>query len=258
MIDFQFSSIYILAMITRKLLFICVWITCLHLQAGQLNVKLEGGAVWFSKNDVRIPDQGGTRFDMRDLTGDGPDAAFRAYATYAFNERHSLRFTLAPLKVDGTGELPADVVFQDATFTAGVPTKGEYQFNTYRLTYRWMFYQSDLWRWGFGGAVLVRDADIVLEQEDLRRNRDDLGFVPLLHLYGERVLQDNLSLVLDVEGAWSPMGRAVDAALVLQADFESGWFVSAGYRTLEGGADNDDVYTFAWYHTLQAAVGVHF
>ena len=59
-------------------------------------------------------------------------------------------------------------------------------------------------------------------------------------------------------GAWSPMGRAVDAALTAQHTFDSGWFLAAGYRTLEGGADNDDVYTFAWLHYAVAAVGYRF
>ena len=27
------------------------------------------------------------------------------------------------------------------------------------------------------------------------------------------------------------------------------WRVSAGYRGLEGGADTDDVYNFAWFNT---------
>jgi hypothetical protein len=77
-------------------------------------------------------------------------------------------------------------------------------------------------------------------------------------LYGEYRLNDQASVILDVEGAWSPMGRAVDAALTVQYDFDSGWYVAAGYRTLEGGADNDDVYTFAWLHYAQATVGYRF
>ena len=42
------------------------------------------------------------------------------------------------------------------------------------------------------------------------------------------------------------MGRAVDAALTAQYHFDSGGYAAGGYRTLEGGADNYDVYTFAW------------
>jgi hypothetical protein len=77
-------------------------------------------------------------------------------------------------------------------------------------------------------------------------------------LYSEYRLNDQASVILDMEGAWSPMGRAVDAALKVQYDFDSGWYVAAGYRTLEGGADNDDVYTFAWLHHALVAAGCRF
>ena len=240
------------------ILFGIVLIMATSALAGDLDIRLEGGGVWFSKNDVRIPGDGGTRFDMLDLTGKGPDPYIRLYATYDFNDRHALRLTLAPLEVDGIGRLSEDVTFMGDVFTADTPTKGTYKFNTYRLTYRWSFYDRDRWRWGVGAAALVRDAKITLEQGDKRQFKDDLGVVPLLHLYGEYRLNGQASVILDVEGAWSPMGRAVDAALTAQYDFDSGWYVSAGYRTLEGGADNDEVYSFAWLHYAQVTVGLRF
>jgi hypothetical protein len=36
------------------------------------------------------------------------------------------------------------------------------------------------------------------------------------------------------------------------------WSITAGYRFLEGGADNDEVYTFALVHYLAAGVVVRF
>ena len=35
-------------------------------------IGLETGGVWFSRNDVRIPSETGTEFDMTKLTGSGP------------------------------------------------------------------------------------------------------------------------------------------------------------------------------------------
>lgn len=225
---------------------------------GAFDIRIEGGGVWFSRNDVRIPGDDGTRFDMLDLTGKGPDPYIRFYATYDFNDRHALRLTLAPLTVDGTGTLNEDVAFEGDVFTADTPTKGRYKFNTYRLTYRWSFHDRERWHWGLGAAALIRDAEITLEQESKRQSKDDLGLVPLIHLYGRYRLNDQVSIVLDLEGAWSPMGRAVDAALTAQYDFDSGWHTAAGYRTLEGGADNNDVYAFAWLHYVLATVGYRF
>lgn len=226
--------------------------------AGEIDIQLESGGVWFSRNDVRIPGDDGTRFDMLDLTGRGPDPYMRFQAKYHFNDRHALRLTLAPLEVEGRGRLREDVTFKDDVFTADTPTKGKYKFNTYRLTYRWTFYDRERWRWGLGGAALVRDAEIMLEQGDKRQSKKDLGVVPLLHLYGKYRLNDQTCIILDAEGAWSPMGRAFDAALSVQYDFDSGWYVEAGYRTIEGGADNDEVYTFSWLHHAMVTVGYRF
>jgi len=226
--------------------------------AADLDIQLEGGAVWFSKNDARIPGDGGTRFDMLDLTGKGSDPYVRFYANYAFNDRHALRLTLAPLEVSGVGNLREDVTFQDEVFTADTPTKGEYKFSTYRLTYRWSFYEQERWRWGVGVAALVRDAKVALQQGNKRQSKDDLGLVPLLHLYGEYQANDQLAIVLDIEGAWSPMGRAIDAALMARYDLDSRWYMAAGYRTLEGGGDNNEVYSFAWLHYALATIGYRF
>ncbi|MCI5210993.1 MAG: hypothetical protein D3910_19895, partial [Candidatus Electrothrix sp. ATG2] len=141
--------------------------------AGELDLQLESGGVWLSVNDVRIPGDDGTKFDMLDLTGNGPDPYVRVYATYDFNDQHALRLTFAPLTVHGTGRLHEDVRFKDDIFAASLPTKGTYTFNTYRLTYRWTFRDSERWRWGIGATALVRDAEITLEQGDKRQSRDD-------------------------------------------------------------------------------------
>lgn len=226
--------------------------------AGDLDIRLESGAFWFNRNDARIPGDAGTRFNLLNLTGKGPNPYIRLDATYDFSESHALRLTFAPLKVEGTGKLSEDVIFEGELFSADRPASGKYKFNTYRLTYRWSFYNRERWRWGLGAALLVRDAEIALKQEDKSQSKDDLGLVPLLHLHGEYRLNDQTFVILDLEGAWSPMGRAVDAALTARHNFDSGWYLEAGYRTLEGGADNDKVYTFAWLHYLQAAIGYRF
>ena len=226
--------------------------------AGELNLEVESGAVWLSRNDTRIPGDTGTEFDMLDLTGSGPEPYIRLYGTYAFNDRHALRVTIAPLEIEGPGTLKETTTFKDDVFAPNVPTKGTYKFNTYRLTYRWTFYDTARWRLGVGAAALVRDAEITLEQGSKKQSRDDLGVVPLLHLYGAYRFTDQLSLILDVEGAASSPGRAIDAALKACYEFDSNWYVSAGYRTLEGGSDNDDVYTFAWLHYALAEIGYRF
>lgn len=227
-------------------------------ESGSLYLEIEAGPAWVSRNNVRIPTDDGTRFDMIDLTGNGPDLYGRIYATYAFNERHSLRMNLAPLQFSGTGTFEEAVRFQDSDFIAGEPVRGNYRFNTYRLTYRWLFHSDARWDLGVGGALLVRDAKIELTQGDTTDLDDDVGVVPLLHLYAAYRINERMSLVVDLEGAGAAQGRAIDVSFKAHYDLGDGWDVSLGYRTLEGGADNDSLYNFAWINYAALGVGYRF
>jgi len=106
--------------------------------------------------------------------------------------------------------------------------------------------------------MLLRDAKIQLRQGPNTRTDDDIGVAPLLHLHGARHLGPNTSLVLDIEGAAAPQGRAIDAPLTLRHTLPADWQVFVGYRTLDGGADNSNVYTFALMHFATVGFGVTF
>lgn len=239
-------------------LFFSVFLIANPASGAGLGLRAETGTVWFSRNDIRIPADNGTRFDLLDLTGSGPAPYIRLYASYEFNNRHSLRLNIAPLRVDGTGTLDKDVFFEGATFKSDVPTKGTYKFNTYRLTYRWMYHRGMNWHGGLGGALLVRDAKVGLQQGPLKKSNTDIGFVPLVHVYGRYLFNDRISAILDIEGAGASQGRAIDAALKVFYEWPSGWHAAAGYRTLEGGADNNSVYAFAWLHFVLFEIGYAF
>ena len=53
---------------------------------------------------------------------------------------------------------------------------------------------------------------------------------------------------MDADALAGGPGRAVDAAVKAGYDLGESWTLSAGYRTLEGGADVNSVYSFAWLH----------
>lgn len=220
-----------------------------------LTLDLEGGAVASSRNQARIPNEGGTRFDLRELTGTAPEAYGRLALTWQFAAHHALRLTAAPLELSGSKVLDQDVVFEGSTFLAGAETRAAYQFSNYRLTYRYDFSPGERWQWGLGGTLFVRDAAITLRQGALEEVNDDVGLVPLLHVRGERRLGARTALVLDVDGAVAPQGRAIDATVRVERSFGRGLTVGLGYRGLEGGADNDDVYNFAWLHYAALTVG---
>jgi hypothetical protein len=222
-------------------------------------IELEGGAVWQSKNDAQIPNgKDGTRFSLVDVQGSGPWPAGRLYATWNINSRHGLRALLAPLSVTETGLLPSPTSFAGASFDADTPTEATYRFNSWRLTYSYRFRQSSRWSWWIGFTAKIRDAKIELSQGDTSAAKTDVGFVPLLHIRGWYAFMPRLRLLFDVDALAGGPGRAEDASLKLCADLGERWRVSAGYRTVEGGADVDEVYTFAWFHYAVASVSYRF
>lgn len=212
-----------------------------------VRAELELGPSWFSRNDIRIPGDAGTRFDMTDLTGSGPDPFVRAEVVLDIDERHGVRLVLAPLEVSGSGDLPQPTRFDDTDFAAGA-TRGSYRFSTWKLTYRYTLHEQRRWRWRIGFTGLIRDAEVSLQQGDLAASDANVGFVPLLHLAADYRLSDRWQLSLDFDGLAGGPGRAFDVALEASYRLNRRWRLGAGYRTLEGGVDSDDVYSFGWLH----------
>ncbi len=223
-------------------------------EAQQIAIEGESGVVWFSRNDVRIPNEEGTKFDMMELMGDDAAPYYRIRLNVGMGDRHLVRVLYAPLVNTGTGRFDKEVFFQETNFQPDTPTKGTYRFNTYRLTWRYTFYDQGRWQLGGGLAGLIRDAKVELEQDDISDKKTDLGFVPLLHFYAKRNLNDRLFLASDVETLGSLQGRATDLALTLNYQLTQQWTLSAGYRLLEGGADVDEVYNFSWINYGLAAM----
>lgn len=212
-------------------------------------IELEGGPAWQSYNDVEIPNDGSaTRFSLYRLAGAGPWPAGRLYVTWNVSRRHGLRLLVAPFSLTETGVPGRQVRFAGATYAAGQPTEATYTFNSYRLTYRYLAHAGDRTSAWVGFTAKIRDAAIVLRQGDTTSRKDDLGFVPLLHLAGEWRFSPGWRAVLDADGLAGGPGRAIDATLKLGRDLSRRWTLQAGYRMVEGGADVPAVYTFAWLH----------
>lgn len=211
--------------------------------------EFEAGPVWQSRNDVQIPnDRDGTYFSLVDAVGKGPWPAGRLYATWNVTPRHGLRALAAPLSITETGVLASTTAFAGGVFDPGVPTEATYKFNSWRLTYRYRFHSGDRLSGWIGFTAKIRDAKIELRQGGKSARKTDVGFVPLLHVRGLYRFTERWRLILDADALAGGPGRAEDASLKLDAAVGERWSVSAGYRTVEGGADVTDVYTFAWLH----------
>ena len=224
-------------------------------QTPRLVLEFEGGAAWQSYNDAEIPNDGSaTRFSLADLAGHGPWPAGRVYLTWNLGERHGLRALAAPFSLTETGVPDAPIGFQGERFAAGVPLQATYTFDSYRLTYRYRVRATERTTAWVGFTAKVRDATVELEQGATASRKDDVGFVPLLHLAGEWRAAPRWRLSLDADALAGGPGRAIDAALKVGYDLRDDLALQAGYRTLEGGADVEEAYSFAWLHYAVASI----
>jgi hypothetical protein len=147
------------------------------------------------------------------------------------------------------------IFFVDQSFGAGQKTAFTYQFNSYRVSYRYLYRDSPAWRLWLGGTLKIRDAEIALRQGTVRAKDSNVGFVPLFNVYSDYRLDPRWRFIADFDGLVGPQGRAIDLGLKFIYDLDKHWYLGAGYRTLEGGADNDEVYNFAWFNYALVSVG---
>jgi opacity protein-like surface antigen len=224
-------------------------------EPSRWSIGVETGAVWQAKNDVQIPGDTGTRFALDDVTGDGPFPFLRLEATYRLTDKQELRGLIAPLSISEDGTLASAVNFNGQTFAPGAAS-AKYQFNSYRLTWRYTVLESPQWTWKLGVTAKVRDATIELRQGGVQSSDSNTGLVPLFNAYGEYRFADRWRAIFDFDGLVGPNGRAFDIGLKVGYDLTRNLSLEGGYRMLEGGVDNDDVYNFARFN--YAVVGVRY
>lgn len=224
-------------------------------QVPSLEIEVEGGPVWQSRNDVQVPNDGtATRFSLVDLVGTGPWAAGRVYLTWHRSASQEVRLLYAPLSLTESGTPDGPLSFAGASYVGRTPVEATYTFNSYRASYRWRVHSGERSTAWVGFTAKVRDASIALAQGSTRSRKDDLGFVPLLNVAGDRRFGTRWRLSFDADGLAGGPGRAIDASLKLGYDVNDRWSIRAGYRTVEGGADVEPVYAFAWLHYAAASI----
>lgn len=216
-----------------------------------LDFKVSIGAAFQARNDVQIPNTSeADRFALDDIAGTGPWPAARFELLWNFSQKHGLRLLLAPLSYSETGRLEAPVRFAGATFIPDQAVQGEYRFNSWRVGYRYHLRDTSNWNAWVGATLKIRDAEIKLTQGGTSSLDDDLGLVPLLYLAGEYRFDNRWSASADVDALGGGPGRAIDVGIGLNYRPANAWQFGVEYRALEGGADVDSVYNFAWFNSL--------
>jgi hypothetical protein len=215
-----------------------------------LAIYLETGAVFTGYNDVRIPGNTGTTFSLSEDLDSDESVFWRARVSYRIGTRHSLAILVAPLIIEAHGTLEKEVAFRNAVFPAGTTLDATYRFDSYRLTYRYELVRKEGLRIGMGLTAKIRDATISLKSRDVAAEKPNTGFVPLINMRIVWSLGDRFGLLLDGDALAAPQGRAEDLLFAVRYSATDRLAFRAGYRLLEGGADNDEVYTFALFHYL--------
>jgi hypothetical protein len=228
--------------------------------SGNISLKaqplldFESGIVFSGYNDVGIPGDIGTRFSLSGDLNAKPAFYYRIKGGYKLGGRHNLFILFAPLTVKSNGIVPGDITFEGVTFPANTFIQGTYKFNSYRLTYRYDLIERPSFRFGLGFTAKIRDAMIELSSSGQNSKKTNVGFVPILNFLVAWEANGKLSFVLDGDALAAPQGRAEDILLSAQYRLSDKTRLKAGYRILEGGADNDEVYNFALFNYAAAGI----
>jgi hypothetical protein len=224
----------------------------------KFSFETEGQVVWNTSNDIAIPGDTGTFFSLPDTLDLKAKMAYRLRLSWQFARRHSFSLLYAPLSIKAEGALPTDLYFYDRTFTQGTRVDALYRFNSYRLTWAfdWVNNPKILFRIGF--TAKIRDAEIAVSDAAGTASKTNVGFVPLIHLAFHWRMTEKVHLITDLDALAAKQGRAEDLFVGLAWKPLPNLALKVGYRTVEGGADNDVVYNFAWLHYLVAGIKIDF
>lgn len=223
---------------------------------AQALIDLESGLVFTGYNDVRIPGDEGTFFSLKDDLIPKAEFFYRLRLNYTIKSRHTFSLLYAPLETTSEGSVPNDIFFEGIVFPANTELTGTYKFNSYRLTYRYDIVLKPKFEFGLGFTGKIRDAEIALSSSGLNSEKTNVGFVPIINFRLLWKAGDKFGLLLDGDALAAPQGRAEDVLIAATYKLSDNFRIRAGYRILEGGADNDEVYNFALFH--YASVGISY
>ena len=223
---------------------------------AQVFIDFETGAVITGYNNVRIPGDSGTLFSLKTDFKAEPTVYIRLRAGYRISDRHTISVLYAPLKVKSSGISETQIDFNGVSFPEGSDINAVYKFNSYRITYRYDIVKRPKIEFGLGFTAKIRDADITLSNGSLSSSKSNVGFVPIINFRLYWMIHEKIGLLFDGDALAAPQGRAEDIQLSANYKLNDYFMFRIGYRLLEGGADGNEVYSFALFH--YASFGVTF
>jgi len=221
-------------------------------------VNLQGAAVFTEKNDIRIPGDSGTKFSLSDDLSADTEYTGRLEAGYIHKARDYFGIVVAPLSVESHGRVDRNIDYAGTTFPAGTNLNATFRFDSYRFTWRRkLVARDDLDVW-LGVSGNIRDAEITVEGGGQRATKANTGFVPLINFLIDWRIAKPWSFRAAGDALLGPQGRAEDVLFAVMYDVNASTKLFAGYRILEGGADNAEVYTFSLFSFAVAGIEMRF
>jgi len=237
-------------------IFAIIFFSVTSFVSAQAFIDIESGGVFTGYNNVRIPGDAGTLFSLSTDLNAKPNAFNRLRVGYTIKSKHTISLLYAPLVVKSNGSTNKQINFEAVTFPANALLNASYKFNSYRITYRYDIVQRSKIDFGLGFTAKIRDAEIALNSESLRASKKNVGFVPIINFRLNWKINDKIGVLFEGDALAAPQGRAEDVLLAGTYKFSDQFVARVGYRILEGGAANDEVYNFALIH--YASVGLSY
>ena len=213
-------------------------------------LNIESGLAFSGYNDVRIPGNSGTKLSLSEDLQTKETEYLRVRYTVKLGERHYLSALYAPLQFTSSGVVNKDVLFNGVQFDSGSNLNSLYRFDSYRISYQYSLFQNNKTSGKIGFTGKIRDAAIRIENGTNISEKANTGFVPLIYFAFAWQWSEKAGLLIEGDALAAPQGRAEDVLLATYRNISDNFQLRLGYRILEGGADNDEVYTFALVNYL--------
>ncbi len=241
----------------RKILYTALIVFAGTQLFGQIHAEVETGLSINSYNNLRFPNGANAMADELTITdelGSSNTFFYRLRAGYTINKKHTVSALYAPLTFNYSGAFSRDYIVGENTFLANTPIDASYKFNSYRITYRYEWFNEGAWHFGIGLTGKIRDARIAVNSGNKNSETTDLGFVPLINFRLMYYNQSSIIGLLEGDALVGTQGRAEDVFLGILYRFNPKTYLKIGYRVLEGGADVEQVLNFSLIH--YASVGL--
>ena len=168
-----------------------------------------------------------------------------------------MKVLYAPLEINQSGKFSKDITYEGEVFSKSNTTNVLYKFNSYRLTYRYQWMDGSILKTyiGFTGKLGTQKLEV-----ESNRSFEILFKCRLCspHLFKSRLESFKLAdfiLEMDALGASQ---AAIEGAFKTRLTMSNSLGASLGHRVLEGGADNDKLYTWSLISFTFCILGLDF